>query len=219
MKLNSELDVLLATARELLQAEDDAKQQTLQLHAALMRTREGLQRNRLLAKATAERLRVLAGRLHLVPPEVLAKAQALSAIAALLAPAPVDASPRVAHVLPFRPYGPFAHENPEAALQRVLRELLADSRPTQVQVLTRVFGLDLTPGAPLAGSRPLGGPALAKELGVSATSICDDFFLVTNRLREPQRAARLRPFYDALRSKRRPSRGAAFLRFIFEPDP
>mgnify|MGYP003896198511 CR=1 FL=1 len=61
MKLNSELDVLLATARELLQAEDDANQQTLQLHAALMRTREGLQRNRLLAKATAERLRVLGG--------------------------------------------------------------------------------------------------------------------------------------------------------------
>jgi hypothetical protein len=59
MKLQSELDALLATARELVQAEDDAIHQISQLYDALTRSKATLKRTRTLAQATARRMRTV----------------------------------------------------------------------------------------------------------------------------------------------------------------
>ncbi len=91
MKLQSELDLLLATARELVQAEEDAVHQITQRHAALT------------------------------------------------------------------------------------------SRPALL--LTRNFGLDLAPHAPLIKGCPLNAVALAETLGVKTISIYFDMALAAERLR------------------------------------
>ena len=220
MKLQSELDALLATARELVQAEDDAIYQMTQLYDALTRSKATLKRTRTLAQATARRLRIVARRMDLAPPEALANARELAALEALVAratPAAEASAPRPNNVVALRPRASPAQEDPKAALQTALREVMEGLTPRHSLVLTRIFGLDLAPHAPLIEGCRLDAVALAETLGVSTTAIYFDMVLAAERLREPSRAARLRPFYDALNAQDKRGGDVRLLRFLFDP--
>lgn len=225
MKLESELDALLATARELVQAEDDAIHQIAQLYDALTRSKATLKRTRTLAQATARRMRTVARRMDLAPAEALANARELAALEALVAraaPAAEAVTLRAANVVPLRPAASFARksaaqEDANTALQTALREVMADLTPRLTLVLTRIFGLDLAPHSRLTAGCRLDAATLAESLGVSTTAIYLDMVLAAERLREPSRAARLRPFYDALKAQDKRGGDVRLLRFLFDP--
>lgn len=216
MQLNSELDILLATARELVQAEDDAQHQITQLYAALVRSREALKRTQGLAQATARRLRLLARRQQLATPQALASAPELAALEALIARALATQAPRAPNVVLLREQAPPVAQNPASTLHVALREALGELDPRQSLVLTGMLGIDLTPGAPLDGRYPQDARSMAKVLGVSEDRVYLDFMVAAQNLREPARAARLRPHYEAL-NKRARGCEARLLRLIFEP--
>jgi len=225
MKLQSELDALLATARELVQAEDDAMYQISQLQDALTRSKATLKRTRTLAQATARRMRTVARRMDLAPAEALANARELAALEALVgraAPAAEAVTLRAANVVPLRPAASFApksaaQEDANTALQTALREVMADLTPRLTLVLTRIFGLDLASHRRLTEGCRLDAATLAESLGVSTTAIYLDMVLAAERLREPSRAARLRPFYDALKAQDKRGGDVRLLRFLFVP--
>lgn len=216
MKLKTELDVLLALARELVQAEDDAEHQLAQLYAALMRNRASLKRTRTLAQATARRLRVLARRLDLDTPATLARTSELATLEALLTRATASHPPRTDNVVALRRPTAVAPADPASALEATLRQLVSELGQREALVLCSFFGIDLSPRAPFDGRYPQGAEVLAKTLGISEETVYLDFERATAGLREPTRAARLRPFYEAMKDQ--PARGPAarLLRFIFE---
>jgi hypothetical protein len=154
------------------------------------------------------------------PPEAIANARELAALEALVArvaPAAEASAPRPNNVVALRPRASSAQEDPKAALQTALREVMEGLTPRHTLVLTRIFGLDLAPRNPLIEGCRLDAVTLAESLGVSTTAIYLDMVLAAERLREPSRAARLRPFYDALKAQDKRGGDVRLLRFLFDP--
>ena len=115
MPLSSELDVLLATAREISRARQDAHHQIGQLEDALTQAREGLKHTNALAVQITRRLRDLGRRQGLLPPAVRAGTLELAQLAALTSQglAAKTGHARASNVVPLRANMPAAAADPK----------------------------------------------------------------------------------------------------------
>lgn len=223
MTLASELDVLLATARELTRARQDAQQQIGHLETALVQARDGLKHTNALAAQIARRLRVLATRQGLLPPGARADSLDLSSLAAQTAQALAACAERASapNVVALRPpatpaSAPQAAETADASdLPRVLRDVLGSLDERDARVLRLVYGITRHAAQAPDGSGPLSLMAVANMMGLRPKETVDRFLRALAKLRHPSRADRLRPLFIGLDARQAVSGEAGLLRAVF----
>ena len=223
MTLSSELDVLLATARELSRARQDAHHQIGQLEEAIAQAREGLKQTNALAAQITQRLRELAKRQGLLPPSSRAGSLDLVSLAAQTTQALAAniTRHRAPNVVALRSLAssPVAaaetDDNDQPTLPTLLREVLETLDERDARVLRLSFGLARRDGLAADARGPLPLTQVAKLMGqrLSETNLRLQRALL--KLRHPSRANRLRPHFNLLDPQAAASREALLLQAVF----
>ena len=221
MPLSSELDVLLATAREIARARQAAHHQIGQLEEALTQAREGLKHTKALADQITRRLREVARRQGLLPPASRAGAVDLLALATLTtqALAAQAAQARAPNVVVLRPSlsaeAAADAAEPARPLPAVLREVLATIDARQARVLRLCFGIARHEDEAPDARGPQSLMQAAKLMGLRPQDVVRHFERALAKLRHPSRADLLRPYLEDGEVRRAATREAALLHAVF----
>lgn len=221
MTLSSELDVLLATAREISRARQDAHHQIGQLEEALTQTREGLKHTNALAVQITQRLRELGRRQGLLPPAPRAGTLDLAALATLTTQglAAKAAQARASNVVALRPILSLEATadtlEPGRPLPAVLREVLATIDARQARVLRLCFGIARHEDEAPDARGPQSLMQAAKLMGLRPQDVVRHFERALAKLRHPSRADLLRPYLEDGEVRRAATREAALLHAVF----
>ena len=221
MPLSSELDVLLATAREISRARQAAHHQIGQLEEALTQAREGLKHTNALADQITRRLRELARRQGLLPPASRAGSVDLLALATLTtqALAAQAAQARAPNVVVLRPSlsaeAAADAAEPARPLPAVLREVLATIDARQARVLRLCFGIARHEDEAPDARGPQSLMQAAKLMGLRPQDVVRHFERALAKLRHPSRADLLRPYLEDGEVRRAATREAALLHAVF----
>ena len=220
MPLSSELDVLLATAREISRARQDAHHQIGQLEDALTQAREGLKHTNALAVQITRRLRDLGWRQGLLPPAVRAGTLELAQLAALTSQglAAKTGHARASNVVPLRANMPAAAADPVQTGRpppAALREVLATIDAREARVLRLCFGIARHEDEAPDARGPQSLMQAAKLMGLRPQDVVRHFERALAKLRHPSRADLLRPYLEDGEVRRAATREAALLRAVF----
>lgn len=221
MALSSELDVLLATAREISRARQAAHRQIGELEEALTQAREGLKHTNALADQITHRLREIGRRQGLLPPASRAGSLGLLALATLTtqALAAQAAQVRAPNVVALRPSlsekATADALEPGRTLSAVLCELLATLDEREARVLRLCFGIARREDEAPEARGPQTLMQAAKLMGLRAQDVVRRFEHGLAKLRHPSRADRLRPFLDHGEVRQVATREAELLHAVF----